>query len=55
MIYPELLPTSPGAQLQKITVRTSSIQLGQRRFQFPIESFSFLCFSDPIGDCNNRI
>ena len=29
MIYLELFPASQGAQLQKITVNTFSIQLGQ--------------------------
>ena len=37
-IYPELFPASPGAQLQKITVSTFSIQLGQIRLQSPIGS-----------------
>ena len=29
MIYPELFPASPGAQVQEITVNTFSTQLGQ--------------------------
>ena len=46
-IYPELFPASPGAQLQEISVSTSSIQLGYK----PRSDRKNVVF-DPIGGCN---
>lgn len=43
------LPASPGAQLQKVTVNTFFIQLGQIRLRSPIESKKTVFF-DPIHD-----
>jgi len=55
-LYPELLPASPGAQLQGTTVCTFSIQLVQIRLQPPIGSkTSEITFFDSMDDCCNGI
>ena len=60
MIYPELFPASPGAQVQEITVNTFSTQLGQSTvtisdrierngfFFFPIR-LTIVIVLDPVG------